>query len=114
MDNSRVNLGTRLPDCLRVSVVSPLEEPFWRVVLRSAREIVEFVFFGERAAPEIDQRRLQIRRHDQNILELDVAVEHGAILTVLDAVDDLEHDFPEKSNIKKNPKMAKMAKNGKK
>jgi hypothetical protein len=99
MDNSRVNLRTRLPDCLRVSVVSALEEPFWRVVLRSAREIVEFFFFGERAAAEIDQRRLQIRRHDQNILELDVAVEHGAILTVLDAVDDLEHDFPEKEDI---------------
>ena len=84
---------------MRVSVVSALEEPFWRVVLRSASEIVEFVFFSERAAPEIDQCRLQIRRHDQNIFELDIAVEHGAILTMLDAVDDLEHDFPEKLDI---------------
>jgi len=91
--NKRVEQDAASPDCLRVSVVSALEEPFWRVVLRSAREIVEFVFFGERAAAEIDQRRLQIRRHDQNILELDIAVEHGAILTVLDAVDHLEHDF---------------------
>jgi len=93
MDNSRVNFQTKLPDCLRVSVVSALEEPFWRVVLRSASEIVEFVFFSERTAPEIDQCRLQISRHDQNIFELDIAVEHGAILTMLDAVDDLEHDF---------------------
>lgn len=91
--NKRVKKNTASPDCLRVSIISPLKEPLRRVVLRSASEIVEFFFFRECAAAEIDQCRLQIRRHDQNIFELDVAVEHGALLTMLDAVDDLEHDF---------------------
>jgi len=89
----RVEKDSASPDCLRMSIVSAFEEPLWRVVLRSAREIVEFVFFSERSAPEIDQCRLQICRHDQNIFEFDVAMKHGAILTMLDAVDDLEHDF---------------------
>jgi hypothetical protein len=33
--NKRVEKDSASPDCLRVSVVSALEEPFWRVVLRS-------------------------------------------------------------------------------
>jgi len=91
--NKRVEKDSASPDCLRMTVVSSFKEPFWRVVLRSASEIVEFFFFSKSAAAEIDQCRLQIRRHDQNVLELDVAVEYGAILTMLDAVDDLEHNF---------------------
>ena len=79
-----------------MSVISSFEEPFWRVVLWSARKIIEFVFFGKCAAAEVDQGRLEIRRNDEDVLELDVAVEDCAVLAVLDTVDDLEHNLSKK------------------